>query len=275
MRKIITLLICLVSIQGLAQVKQTKVPYRDVHNAGVKYIDIKVNGVPQTCIIDTGASGVTLNRKTFISLVQQGVIYQHHVTGKRQVALADGSLVEVYTFKISQLQIGDLILRNIEGYITPSDDAASLLGQSLLDRFGSVTFNNQAKLLEIEYTPISFSSLKKIKLIPCLKEDQVIVKQLLTSLQQQKELQQIDFEIENQLPPQNAVDRVSEGSIALRSFSQEGVEMTKSDGFLTFFETFIKSHSGQFLEQHVYDENMTFYYANEMQGYLEVWVRSK
>lgn len=277
MKRYILLLLLLhcIEFSSMAQTEKFDIPFRVDQQSGLKYIDLQLNGVPQTFIIDTGASGVVINRKKFMEMLQQGVIYQHHIIGKQKVILADGSTTEVYRFTIDQLKMGKLLLRNIEGYISPSDDAPSLLGQSFLDHLGSITFDNQNNLLKIAYHDLPFQTLKKIKFIPCVEEDKKVINSLVSNLKNETVFKNVTFEVEKKLPPKNAVDRVGEGSILLRYFYAQGSELTKSDKMIQYFDQFINQNKKRFLEKNIRDENMTPYYNSPIEGYMEIWVHTK
>ena len=63
--------------------------------------------------------------------------------------LADGSKSESFTFAIRSLKVGGIIIENVRAGVAPQQGSL-LLGQSFLERFKSVSFDNTKHVLLLE-----------------------------------------------------------------------------------------------------------------------------
>ena len=77
-------------------------------------------------------------RHTLQELIDKGYLVRHK--------LADGAVV-----RIKEVKVGDCILKNIEASVIKNQKAPLLLGQSVLERFGSITIDNQNNKLIIKH----------------------------------------------------------------------------------------------------------------------------
>ena len=62
--------------------------------------------------------------------------------GSRKYLTADGNIAEGSVICIREVQVGDVTLKNIEASVVKNQKAPLLLGQSVLERFGSFTLDN-------------------------------------------------------------------------------------------------------------------------------------
>lgn len=70
-------------------------------------------------------------------------------TGEQTYVLADGSKAKSVTFTIKSLRVGDKVVENVRGSVTPAQGSL-LLGQSFLERFKSWSFDNTTHQLRLE-----------------------------------------------------------------------------------------------------------------------------
>ena len=73
--------------------------------------------------------------------------------GSRRYLTADGTIANGAIVRIKEVKVGDVTLKNIEAYVVNSQKAPLLLGQSVLDRFGTITIDNEHSIMTIEYSP--------------------------------------------------------------------------------------------------------------------------
>ena len=106
-------------------------------------IGTKVNGVPITFMLDTGASRVLITRTNAMDLG----INLENLQYKIKMRTANGiNFVAPVVF--DSIQIGNILVKNVRGYIAKDSSAGSLLGMSFLNRLskyeikkeGSITF---------------------------------------------------------------------------------------------------------------------------------------
>jgi len=63
--------------------------------------------------------------------------------------LADGSISPTVTFIIRSLKVGDVLIENVNGSVSPAAGSL-LLGQSFLQRFKSWSMDNNKHVLVLE-----------------------------------------------------------------------------------------------------------------------------
>ena len=61
--------------------------------------------------------------------------------------IADGSVVKAYTTKISEVNIGGEVVKDVECDIMPQTDATPLLGMNVLHKFGNFRIDSKQNLL--------------------------------------------------------------------------------------------------------------------------------
>jgi aspartyl protease family protein len=118
---------------------------------GVYKVPIKVNGIPMEFILDTGSSLVSISPTEALFLYKNGSLTNSDVLGKRNFLLANGEVQEGVVVRLKSIQIGEKVLYDIPATIDSNINAPLLLGQSILNRFGKVTIDNQNGKMELEY----------------------------------------------------------------------------------------------------------------------------
>lgn len=117
---------------------------------GVLYIKIKVNDVPMQFIFDTGASSISISETEAQFLYKQGTLDDDDFLGKARFQDAQGDVSEGYIINLKKIEIGNRVLKNVEASIVPNQSAPLLLGQSLLQRIGRFSIDNEHNQLIIE-----------------------------------------------------------------------------------------------------------------------------
>ena len=72
-------------------------------------------------------------------------------SSSRKYLTADGNIAEGSVICIREVQVGDVTLKNIEASVVKNQKAPLLLGQSVLERFGSFTLDNYNSKLIIKH----------------------------------------------------------------------------------------------------------------------------
>lgn len=128
---------------------ETVVPYRN--DNGVKYVQVKVNGVGFEMIFDTGCSGALISIAEAKYLYEKGKLTQDDFRGTARSQIADGSVVENMVVNLKELVIDDKVLcPNVEATVSGNINAPLLLGNEILDRVAAITIDNQNQTLKFK-----------------------------------------------------------------------------------------------------------------------------
>jgi aspartyl protease family protein len=120
-------------------------------NAGVYEIPVELNGVLKiNFIFDSGASDVSISPDVALTLIRTGTIKDDDFIGTQTYSFADGSTATSRVFILKQIKIGNTYYKNIRASISNSIDAPMLLGQSVLQRIGKFTIDNNTNTLIIQ-----------------------------------------------------------------------------------------------------------------------------
>ena len=115
---------------------------------GTYEIPCTVNGLPLRMIFDTGASDVTISSVEASFMFKNGYLTDGDVKGKTKYMTASGDIHEGTILKLKEVKLGDAVLKNVEASVVNSQKAPLLLGQSVLEKFGTITIDNlNSKLL--------------------------------------------------------------------------------------------------------------------------------
>ncbi len=120
------------------------------HYGGTYEVDCAVNGLPLKMIFDTGASDVTISSVEANFMFKNGYLNSDDVKGKQRFQTASGDLHEGTVIRLKEVKLGDAVLKNIEASVVHSQKAPLLLGQSVLERFGTITIDNVNSKLVIK-----------------------------------------------------------------------------------------------------------------------------
>jgi len=117
---------------------------------GIFVVPVLINGaITLDFTLDSGAADVMVPADVFSTLVRTGTITDADITGEETYVIADGSKAESVTFTIRSLKVGDKLVENVRGSVTPAQGNL-LLGQSFLEHFKSWSFDNTRHQLILE-----------------------------------------------------------------------------------------------------------------------------
>ena len=115
---------------------------------GTYEVACSVNGLPLKMIFDTGAADVTISSVEASFMLKNGYLSDSDVKGKKNYMTASGDIHEGTVLRLKEVKLGDAILKNVEASVVHSQKAPLLLGQSVLEKFGTITIDNvNSKLL--------------------------------------------------------------------------------------------------------------------------------
>lgn len=118
--------------------------------SGTYEIPCQVNGLPLKMIFDTGASDVTISSVEASFMFKNGYLNENDVKGKKHYMTASGDIHEGTILKLKEVKLGNAVLRNIEASVVGNQKAPLLLGQSVLEKFGTITIDNINSKLKIK-----------------------------------------------------------------------------------------------------------------------------
>ena len=118
---------------------------------GTFEIPCEINGLSLQMIFDTGASDVTISSVEANFMFKNGYLSERDIRGKKYYQVANGQISEGTTITLRDVKIGDAVLHNIDASVVKSQKAPLLLGQSAMERFGTITIDNQSNKLIIKH----------------------------------------------------------------------------------------------------------------------------
>ena len=110
--------------------------------SGVYEVPCNINGLPLKFILDTGASTVSISSVEASFMLKNEWLKKEDIRGKNYFSTATGEIREGTVINLREIKVGDAILRNVEASVAHNQQAPLLLGQSVLDRFGTITIDN-------------------------------------------------------------------------------------------------------------------------------------
>ncbi len=118
---------------------------------GTFEIPCDINGLALQMIFDTGASDVTISSVEANFMFKNGYLSEKDIKGKRYYQVASGQINEGTVITLREVRIGDAILHNVDASVVKSQKAPLLLGQSAMERFGTITIDNANNKLIIKH----------------------------------------------------------------------------------------------------------------------------
>ncbi len=119
--------------------------------SGTFEIPCDINGLALQMIFDTGASDVTISSVEANFMFKNGYLSEKDIKGKKYYQIANGQISEGTTITLREVRIGDAVLHNVDASVVKSQKAPLLLGQSAMERFGTITIDNQNNKLIIKH----------------------------------------------------------------------------------------------------------------------------
>ena len=110
---------------------------------GVRYVWIEINGIKLRFIFDTGASSICISPAEATVLYRQGSLSKKDILNKEYFQDATGKISEGTKVNLREIKIGSMLLENVKATIIDNVNAPLLLGQSVLERFGSIEIDNE------------------------------------------------------------------------------------------------------------------------------------
>lgn len=110
---------------------------------GVRYVWIKINGISLRFIFDTGASTICISPAEVAVLYRQGTLKKEDILDVEYFQDATGKISAGTKIRLREVQIGDKVLKDVSATVVNNINAPLLMGQSILERFGSIEIDNE------------------------------------------------------------------------------------------------------------------------------------
>ena len=121
------------------------------HTGGTFEVPCQINGLPLQMIFDTGASDVTISCVEANFMLKNRYLSDKDIKGKRYYQVATGELSAGAVITLREVMIGDVLLKNVEASVVGGQRAPLLFGQSAMERFGTITIDNEQNKLIIKH----------------------------------------------------------------------------------------------------------------------------
>ena len=138
------------SEESTAALSKTEVQMKKMVG-GTYEVPCSINGLPLKFIFDTGASDVTISSLEAGFMLKNDFLNEKDFKGKRNYVTASGEITEGAVICLKEVKVGDVTLKNINASVVKNQKAPLLLGQSVLERFGSIKVDNENSKLIIEH----------------------------------------------------------------------------------------------------------------------------
>ena len=112
------------------------------HSGGTFEVPCSVNGLNLSMLFDTGASDVTISSVEANFMLKNNYLSKDDIKGKNYYQIANGDLVEGTVITLREVKVGEALLHNVDASVVKSQKAPLLLGQSVMERFGTITIDN-------------------------------------------------------------------------------------------------------------------------------------
>lgn len=121
------------------------------HIGGTFEVPCQINGLPLQMIFDTGASDVTISSVEANFMLKNRYLSDKDIKGKRYYQVATGELSAGAVITLREVMIGDVLLKDVDASVVNNQRAPLLLGQSAMERFGTITIDNEHNKLIIKH----------------------------------------------------------------------------------------------------------------------------
>ena len=139
MKHIVAIFLILISCMSI----NAEVRIHMEKEAGVYKVPCSVNGLKLKFIFDTGAASVCISQTYAEMMLENGYLDESDILGKSQSTIADGSNIDNVVINLRKVEIGGLSLENVSAVVVPTQNAPLLLGQSVIQRLGKVSFDGE------------------------------------------------------------------------------------------------------------------------------------
>lgn len=121
------------------------------HSGGTFEVPCTINGLALRMVFDTGSSDITISSVEANFMMKNNYLSDKDVRGKRNYMTASGEIRSGTVINLREVTVGDIRLKDVEASVVESQRAPLLLGQSAMERFGTITIDNDRNKLIIKH----------------------------------------------------------------------------------------------------------------------------
>lgn len=107
----------------------------------MKFLTASIDGDNYKFLLDTGASNIVINKTVLSSLFENGFVTKNNYLGNSVAEIADGNIVECENYEISEIKIGNNIIRDVVVSVINSNDSMLLFGMDGLNKLNVKQLN--------------------------------------------------------------------------------------------------------------------------------------
>ncbi|MCD8211487.1 MAG: tetratricopeptide repeat protein, partial [Oscillospiraceae bacterium] len=119
--------------------------------SGILKVACSINNLPLYFYFDTGAADVSMSIVEAAFMVKNGYLTQRDIGGSQYYQNATGEISEGTVVNLRDVEFGGVHLADVKASVVRNQNAPLLLGQSALQKLGSVEIDNVRQVLKITY----------------------------------------------------------------------------------------------------------------------------
>ncbi len=250
-----------------SQQEEIVIPFTK-NRANVIETQLGLNGYGSTFIFDTGASKVSFGMELYNTLRNNGLLTDNDIIARTSTMMANGAVADALLIRIRHLKLGDSELENIDAMVIDGVNVPPLLGQSVLENFGTITIDNRNSqiILRRDTSTLATSTtyINEIRLVACNQASrfqvQTISQNTFTPGPDVVLVSTID--IEPDLAPARATANLN-NKITIRFFDDQDLAKAK----------LLKAKIAQkYKSRFISLQDMTPYFSSPIPDYFEIWI---
>ncbi len=117
--------------------------------SGLYEIPCKINDLTLKMIFDTGASNIFVSQTEVQFMLKNGFLDADDVLGSQKFRDANGDIESGTKIIFRKVDIGGIVLKNVNATVVNNKNAPLLFGQSALSKYGKIEIDNDNKLISI------------------------------------------------------------------------------------------------------------------------------
>lgn len=116
-------------------------------NGDIYYIPGKVNGLNLKFVFDTGASEVCISLIEAEFMIKNGYLSEKDIVGSSYSQIANGDIVENTKIILREVEVGGIILHNVNALVSHTLQAPLLFGQSAIQKLGLIQIDGNKLII--------------------------------------------------------------------------------------------------------------------------------
>ena len=129
------------------EMKTASIPF--TRENGICKVPCRVNDLPLHFVFDTGASDVSISSVEANFMLKNGYLNPSDLCGTEYFSTATGEISEGTKIRLKEVNFGGLKLRNVKASVIKNQTAPLLLGQTVLQRLGTIEIDNANNVLKV------------------------------------------------------------------------------------------------------------------------------